>query len=52
MEEIDNLEQSSARWHIVGCLWGQQAGHEEMHLWEWTGEELTLIVPGYREVIY
>lgn len=51
-EGIDSVEQADARWHIVGCLWGAQAGHEETHLWEWTGDELALVAPGYREVVY
>lgn len=51
-EGISELEQANARWHSVGCLWGAQAGHEETHLWEWTGDELTLVAPGYREVVY
>jgi len=51
-EDIDNLEHHNARWHLVGCRWGQQAGHEETHLWEWTGAEMTLLAPGYREVVY
>lgn len=49
---LDGIERAQARWHIVGCRWGRQAGHEETHLWEWTGAEMSLLAPGYRDVVY
>jgi len=44
MDGINGIGQACARWHIVGSLWGA--------LWEWTGDELMLVAPGYREVVY
>ncbi len=49
---VEGLTLECARLHTVGHLWGRQAGMETLHLWEWTGDSLELIAPGYEERVF
>ncbi|MCY3914278.1 MAG: hypothetical protein OXG43_13690 [Chloroflexi bacterium] len=40
------------RVHVVGNLWGPQAGSSQQHLWRWDGRKLELLLEGFTTSVY
>ena len=51
-EAYPSVSVNQFRFHRTGDLWGTNCGIFADHLWQWTGEEMELLLQAYSEGVY